>query len=91
MTEIKYYRDYNLLNPVTGNIEVKIEEFEFDSAEELKQTILASANRAGNDFAYYDRKEDEEHPVGLTDFALKNNWVTWEEIQAAFLKGAQGE
>lgn len=52
-----------------------------------RAAVLATAEDAGLDFAYYDRKEDEDLPVGAIEAAMDAGDVTPEEITDAFLKG----
>lgn len=51
-----------------------------------RAAVLAAAEDAGSSFAYYDRKEDEELPVGAIEAAIQAGDVTREEIADAFLK-----
>lgn len=54
---------------------------------ETRRLILDTAEDAGVDFAFYNRKEDEELTLEAFRKALKDGVVTLEEVAAAFIDG----
>lgn len=55
-----------------------------------RRVILDAAEDAGAAFFYYDRKEDEDLPVGEVEAAVKDAEITRAEIVAAFSRGMGG-
>jgi hypothetical protein len=53
--------------------------------------ILETAEDAGRDFAYGDRKEDERLSQGDLIEAVESGEVTLDEIASAFLQGLKQE
>lgn len=51
-----------------------------------KYIILATATDLALAFSYYDRKEDEDLPVGAIQKAIKEGIITVDEIVDAFAK-----
>ena len=49
-----------------------------------KQIILDTISDLMTDFFYYDRKEDDELPVGAIEKAVEDKEITVEEIKNAF-------
>lgn len=49
-----------------------------------KKKILGTVEDLVTDFLYYDRKEDEDLPLGAIEDAVKYGEVSIEEIIAAF-------
>jgi hypothetical protein len=56
----------------------------FDPVENRRQVIFETLSDTVSRFLYYDRKEDEALPVGRIEEAIKNGWITVEEIVAFF-------
>lgn len=56
-----------------------------------KELILMTAEDAGRDFAFADRKEDSELSRDDLDAALAAGEVNFEEITSAFLQGMREE
>ena len=50
----------------------------------MKQAILNRVEDLVSMFLYYDRKEDEDLPVGAIDDAIKNGEITIDEITSKF-------
>lgn len=55
-----------------------------EEEEDIKHTILACASDAISSFLYYDRKGDEELPVGIIEEAINCGKVTVDEILEVF-------
>jgi len=59
----------------------------------LKQTIINNIDDSIAKFLYYDRKEDEDLPVGAIEEAIKSGDITYGEIVDRFkqqlLKGLE--
>jgi len=51
---------------------------------DVKKTILDSIDDVVGDFMYYDRKEDEDLPLGAIEEALKAGDITYNEIVDRF-------
>ncbi len=58
---------------------------------DIKHEILIRVNDLVKDFVYYDRKEDENLPVGEIEKAIKEGTVTIKEILDAFSKALKEE
>jgi len=52
--------------------------------EERKQLIIATVEDLVNGFLYYDRKEDEELPLGEIEKAIESGEITRYEIVSVF-------
>ena len=52
--------------------------------EELKDTILGTVEDLVSNFLYYDRKGDEDLPIGAIEDAVKRGVVSIEDIVAQF-------
>ena len=52
--------------------------------EELKAVILGTVEDLVSNFLYYDRKEDEDLPIGAIEDAVKRGVVSVEDIVAQF-------
>lgn len=50
----------------------------------MKELILNYVEDLVTSFLYYDRKEDEDLPVGAIERAIENNEITIEEISKKF-------
>jgi len=50
--------------------------------QELKQKIINAFSDCMMDLFYYDRKEDDDLPVGEIENAIKNGIITVDEILA---------
>ena len=59
--------------------------------EELKESILATVDDLVINFMYYDRKEDEDLPVGAIEGAIVTGGVTVDEIVAKFREAMVGD
>jgi predicted RNA-binding protein associated with RNAse of E/G family len=55
----------------------------------MKLQILDTISDLCTDFLYYDRKEDENLPVGEIERAVKSGEITVEEMVEAFRKELQ--
>ena len=55
-----------------------------------RELILGTARDTALDFVAYNRKHDEELPLGEIQAAIKAREVTVEEIVEAFRKGLEG-
>lgn len=55
-----------------------------------RELILGTARDTALDFVSYNRKHDEELPLGEIQAAIKAREVTVEEIVEAFRKGLEG-
>lgn len=53
-------------------------------AKTRKQKILNTVNDLAGKFLYYDRKEDDELPVGAIEKDIKAGKITVDEIVAEF-------
>jgi len=47
----------------------------------MKERILAAIQTAVIKFLYYDRKEDEDLPVGVIEQAVRDGVITTDEIE----------
>lgn len=54
-----------------------------------RDLILAKAGGIPTVFMYYDRKEDEELPVGAIEAAVAAGEITYDEIAAEFRAGLE--
>jgi len=50
----------------------------------MKERILAAIQTAVIKFLYYDRKEDEDLPVGVIEQAVRDGVITTDEIVEEF-------
>lgn len=50
----------------------------------MRQQILDTIHDMVQDFLYYDRKKDEQLPVGAIDQAIANGEISVDEIVEAF-------
>ena len=50
----------------------------------MKQIIMNTIDDAVSNFLYYDRKEDEELPLGSIEEAIKSGDITYGEIVERF-------
>jgi hypothetical protein len=57
----------------------------------LSERVLNAAESAGQSFAFYDRKEDEDLTREELEQAVRSGDVTMEEISSAFIQGARRE
>ena len=57
---------------------------EFLRPLESKNIILGLVDDLVSNFLYYDRKEDEEIPIGYIDQSIQKNLITEEEIVEQF-------
>lgn len=55
-----------------------------------RERILATIEDLVTDFLYYDRKEDEDLPVGAIEEAIGTGEITAEEMSAAFVTLLEG-
>ena len=58
--------------------------------QEIKQLIKDAINDLVMDFAYYDRKEDEELTMDLMHTAFKDGTITLDECVEAFRENMAG-
>lgn len=58
--------------------------------EQQRQSILDTVDDLVAKFLYYDRKEDEELPVGAIEAAVRHGVISWEEITDRFRSHLQG-
>lgn len=49
-----------------------------------RESILDTIDDLVAKFLYYDRKEDEELPVGAIEAAVRDGVITWDEIGERF-------
>ena len=49
-----------------------------------RESIINTVKDLASAFMYYDRKEDEELPVGEIESAINNNEITVDEIVGVF-------
>lgn len=57
----------------------------------IKELILIHVSDLVKNFIYYNRKEDEELPVGEIEKAIQEGTITIEEITDAFTKSLKEE
>jgi hypothetical protein len=55
-----------------------------EGRQALRTLVLGIATDAGSDFYYYDRKNDEDLPMGVIEQAIEWGVVTRAEIGEAF-------
>lgn len=54
--------------------------------EELRKSILGTVSDAVSNLMYYNRKEDDDLPVGAIEQAVEDGVITYDEMAAKFRK-----
>ena len=55
----------------------------------MKQIILDTASDLMANFLYYDRKEDEDLPIGVIEQTIRDGEITVDEIVSIFRQGIE--
>jgi hypothetical protein len=55
-----------------------------DDPVDMRQNILTTVSDLVANFMYYDRKEDEDLPLGAIEKAVKNGLITEDDIVQQF-------
>lgn len=59
--------------------------------EQQRQSILDTVDDLVANFLYYQRKEDEELPVGSIEAAVRDSVISWDEIADRFRSHLQDD